>query len=86
MEFVIVRCSDHGSCDVFIDGQRSGSTEEVLEVDAGTHAFALCTCPGEEEHGAAGCAAAHYRPISQQLQVTNTFRVFPLEVRFESVS
>jgi hypothetical protein len=85
VEFVIVHCSDNATCEVFIDNQPNGWTDEVLEVEAGTHSFSLCTCPGEV-HEPEECFAARYRPTSQRLQVTNTFRAFPLEVHFEIVS
>lgn len=81
MEFVVVRCSDGADLPVWVDSVQGGRTEEVLDVQAGNHLFALCECAGGQHQGS--CTAAGYRPVRQQLVVQETFAADPLEVRFE---
>jgi len=54
---------------VYIDGEESGNTNEVLRVDAGTHLFALGNL-------------ANYRPASRKVMVQDTTALEPLEIRF----
>jgi hypothetical protein len=54
---------------VYIDGEESGSTNEVLRVDAGTHVFELGNL-------------ANYRPASRKLTVQDTTLLEPLEIKF----
>ena len=54
---------------VYIDGERSGYTNEVLRVDAGTHVFDL---------GALG----NYKPASREVEVQGTTVLTPLVVAF----
>lgn len=81
MEFVVVRCSDGAERSVYVDAVQSGRTGQVLEVQKGTHSFALCQC-GDDEH-VKYCRAARYLPIQQRVQVKDTLSIDPLEVRFE---
>jgi len=54
---------------VYIDGEQSGRTNEVLRVEAGTHLFDLGKF-------------ANYEPASQELAVEGTTVLKPLEVAF----
>jgi len=54
---------------VYIDGEKSGSTNEVLRVDAGTHVFEL----GKR---------ANYEPASQEVIVEGTTVLFPMAIAF----
>lgn len=83
MEFVVVRCSDGAARSVFVDAVKSGKTDQVLEVQKGTHSFALCGCAdaGHVKY----CRAARYLPVQQRVQVRDTISIDPLEVRFERV-
>jgi len=54
---------------VYIDGEESGNTNEVLRVDAGTHLFALGNL-------------ANYRPASRKVMVRDTTALEPLQIRF----
>jgi hypothetical protein len=54
---------------VYIDGEESGYTNEVLRVDAGTHVFELGNL-------------ANYRPASRKVTVQDTTEIEPLEVAF----
>jgi hypothetical protein len=54
---------------VYIDGEESGSTNEVLKVDAGTHVFEL----GHLQN---------YRPASRKVTVQDTTVLEPLEIPF----
>lgn len=83
MEFVVVRCNDAADLPVWIDDRQSGRTETALEVERGTHTFALCACATGEH--AAGCGASDYRPMSREETVRNTSFLDPLEVTFERV-
>ncbi len=80
MEYVLVRTDDGADRPVWIDDRPSGRTNLVLEVQRGTHTFALCACP-EEDHDP-DCPAAGCRPVQQTLDVSGTFRIRPLEVDF----
>lgn len=83
MEFVVVRCSDGADLPVYVDAVESGRTEEVLEVQRGTHSFALCPCPEAAHDGP--CGAEGHRPVSRKVQVARTVAIDPLEVCFERV-
>ncbi|MFP3942060.1 MAG: hypothetical protein ACLF0P_17335 [Thermoanaerobaculia bacterium] len=83
MEFVVVKCSDDADLPVYVDSVESGRTGEVLEVQRGTHSFALCPCSVSEHDG--DCGAEGYRPVTQTLPVSRTVAIDPLEVRFEKV-
>lgn len=80
MEFVVVRCSDGGDRSVLIDGVRSGRTGQTLQVQKGSHSFALCGC--DEGDHVQHCQAARYLPIRQVAQVKGTVSLRPLEVLF----
>ncbi len=67
MEYVIVTFPTKRL--VYIDGEESGSTNEKLRVDAGTHLFEL----GNLEN---------YRPASRKVTVQDTTVLEPLEVAF----
>lgn len=54
---------------VYIDGERSGHTNEILRVDTGTHLFTLGRY-------------ANYAPASQAITVTETTVLEPLEIVF----
>jgi hypothetical protein len=54
---------------VYIDGEESGYTNEVLRVDAGTHVFELGNLQ-------------NYRPASRKAMVQDTTVLEPLEIRF----
>jgi hypothetical protein len=54
---------------VYIDGEESGSTNEVLRLDAGTHVFDLGKL-------------ANYRPASRKVMVKDTTALEPLAIRF----
>lgn len=54
---------------VYIDGEESGSTNEVLRVDAGTHVFELGKL-------------ANFRPASRKVMVRDTTALEPLEIEF----
>lgn len=54
---------------VFIDGEKSGITNEVLRVDAGTHVFDL----GNQKN---------YQPQSQEVAVQRTTVLKPMEIVF----
>lgn len=81
MEFVVVRCSDDADLAVYVDSEESGRTSQVLEVQRGTHSFALCPCSQADHQGA--CEAAGYRPITRKVQVARTVAIDPLEILFE---
>ncbi len=80
MEYVLIRTSDGTDRPVWVDDRQSGRTKVVLEVQKGTHTFALCACPGDDHDP--GCPAAGYTPARQTLAVSGTFRIRPLEVDF----
>ena len=80
MEFVVVKCSDGADLPVYVDAVESGRTDEVLEVQRGTHSFALCSCSDGAHLGT--CGAQDYRPASQKLKVARTVAIDPLEVLF----
>ena len=54
---------------VYIDGEKSGRTNEVLRIDAGTHVFDLGKM-------------ANYEPASQEIAVEGTTVLVPLVVAF----
>jgi hypothetical protein len=54
---------------VYIDGEESGSTNEVLRVDEGTHVFELGNL-------------ANFRPASRKVMVQDTTALEPLEIKF----
>ena len=54
---------------VYIDGEESGPTNEVLRVDAGTQVFELGNL-------------ANYRPASRKVTVKDTTPLEPLEIAF----
>ena len=54
---------------VYIDGEESGSTNEVLRVDEGTHVFELGSL-------------ANFRPASRKVMVQDTTALEPLEIKF----
>lgn len=54
---------------VYIDGDESGNTNEVLRIEAGTHVFALGNL-------------ANFRPASRKVTVQDTTVLEPLEVAF----
>jgi hypothetical protein len=58
---------------VLIDGQHSGVTNQILQVQTGTHVFALA-------------GAQNFAPASQRVAVVNTSSIIPLEVPFEKDS
>jgi len=67
MEYVIVTFPTDRL--VYIDDERSGSTNEVLRVDAGTHTFSL----GPVEN---------YRPASRNVTLQDTTPLEPRVVAF----
>jgi hypothetical protein len=67
MEYVIVRFPTRRR--VYIDGEDSGCTNDVLRIDAGTHRFALGNLD-------------NFRPASRTVAVKDTSVLEPLEVRF----
>lgn len=67
MEFVIVIYPTERS--VYVDGVLTGDTNEVLQMDAGTHKFDLG-------------APANYQPTSQEVVVTGTTVLVPMKVVF----
>ena len=67
MEYVIVLFPTDRL--VYIDGEESGSTNEKLSVDRGTHEFAL----GHLQN---------YRPQRRTVTVEDTTSLEPLEVKF----
>ncbi len=67
MEFVVVNYPTKRS--VYVDGEPSGDTNEVLRMDAGTHRFDLGV-------------PANYRPASQDVVVTGTTVLVPMSVVF----
>lgn len=54
---------------VYIDGEESGQTNDVLRVDAGTHVFELGNL-------------ANFRPASRKVTVQDTTVLEPLEIAF----
>lgn len=54
---------------VYIDGEKSGLTNEVLRIDAGTHLFDLGNL-------------ANYEPASQEIAVEGTTVLVPMVVAF----
>ena len=54
---------------VYIDGEESGNTNEVLRVEAGTHVFELGNI-------------ANYRPASRTVTVQDTTVLEPREIAF----
>ena len=54
---------------VYIDGERNGSTNDVLRIDAGTHIFELGNLD-------------NYRPGSRKVLVQDTTVLEPLEIAF----
>jgi PEGA domain-containing protein len=54
---------------VYINGEQSGSTNEVLRIEAGTHRFELGTL-------------MNYRPASREVMVQDTSALEPLEIAF----
>ena len=67
MEYVIVTFPTDRL--VYIDDERSGSTNEVLRVDAGTHTFSLGP-------------VANYRPVSRDVTLQDTTPLEPRVVAF----
>ncbi len=67
MEYVIVTFPT--DCLVYIDDEKNGTTNEVLRVDAGTHAFDLGP-------------VANYRPASRNVTVAGTTPLEPREIAF----
>jgi hypothetical protein len=67
MEYVIVKYPS--SREVFINGKKNGLTNESLRVNAGTSIFDLGE-PGD------------YHPASQEIEVTDTTVLEPLEIEF----
>lgn len=68
MEFVIVTYPPTKRS-VFIDGVLTGSTDEVLQMDAGTHVFDLGN-------------PADYDPASREVVVEGTSVLAPMPVAF----
>ncbi|MGC2517832.1 MAG: hypothetical protein WA373_01815 [Burkholderiales bacterium] len=54
---------------VNIDGERSGDTNDVLQIDAGTHVFDLGN-------------PVDYQPVSQEVVVVETTVLVPMVVAF----
>ncbi len=54
---------------VYIDGEKSGRTNEVLRIDAGTHIFDLGKM-------------ANYEPASREIAVEGTTVLVPMVVAF----
>ena len=67
MEYVIVAFPTDRI--VYIDGDKNGSTNEVLRVDAGTHVFDLGPF-------------ANYRPGSRTVTLEDTTSLEPREIAF----
>ena len=67
MEYVIVAYPTDRL--VYIDGEESGYTNEVLKVDAGTHVFELGNLQ-------------NFRPASRKITVQDTTVLEPLEIAF----
>ncbi len=69
MEFVIVRCAgeDRG---VVIDGTSQGRTDQVLEVERGTHEISIKGPPCD------------FKPPEQTAVLRNTTPLSPKEVNF----
>ena len=67
MEYVIVTFATDRH--VYIDGEKSGNTNEVLRVDAGTHTFDL----GDQ---------LNYQPISHKVEVKDTTVLEPMKIAF----
>lgn len=67
LEFVIVSYPTDRLA--YIDGEKSGHTNSVLRIDAGTHIFTLGPY-------------SNYTPESQQIKVENTTVFEPLEIIF----
>jgi len=67
MEYVIVRYPTRRL--VYIDDEENGYTNDVLRVDAGTHAFALGNLD-------------NFRPAQRTVTVEDTSVLEPLEVKF----
>ena len=80
MEYVIVRCGAGNQKPVFIDSRRSGSTDQRLMVEEGTHEFALCECSGDSHEEE--CESSSCSPVRQELEVTGTTPIKPMEVHF----
>ena len=70
MEFVVVIFEDERR--VFVDGDESGKTGEVIRVEEGRHTFNL----GQPRN---------YRPKWRRPLVTGTNPLLPMEVVFEKV-
>ena len=70
MEFVVVVFEDERK--VFIDGDESGKTEEVLRVEEGRHTFNM----GDPRN---------YRPKWRRPLVSDTNPLLPMEVVFEKI-
>lgn len=58
---------------VYIDSEKSGTTNDVLRVEAGTHLFTLGN-------------VANYKPTSRKVVVTDTTLLEPLELVFTRTS
>jgi len=67
MEFVTVICPTKRS--VYVDGVLTGDTNEILQMEAGTHKFDLGV-------------PADYDPASQNVVVAGTTVLLPLKVVF----
>jgi hypothetical protein len=67
MEYVIVAFPTDRY--VYIDGEKNGSTNEVLRVDAGTHVFDLGPL-------------VNYRPGSRTVTLEDTTSLEPREITF----
>ena len=67
MEYVTVKYSRKRN--VFIDGQKSGYTNEVLLTNRGTHVFTL----GDPQN---------YQPVQHRKRVRRTNSVKPMELEF----
>ena len=68
MEYVIVKFSE--SRTVIIDGEENGSTNDILDVEEGTHIFELAD-------------PKDYKPKQRQRVIKNTTSIKPAEVCFE---
>jgi len=71
MEYVIVRYSKKRT--VLVDGEESGSTDDILRLEQGTHTFSLSD-------------PQDYKPSSQARMVKDTTPIKPMEVTFVQVS
>ena len=67
MEYVRVTYTTNRS--VYIDGEKSGYTNDVLRIEAGTHVFDLGNL-------------ANYEPASQKVEVEGTTVLAPMVVAF----